>query len=179
MVFNMKWYFWILIIGISIKLVYILGTAVVVKYFIPLFGKTKPVIRKIPFGMKNAIASLKAKSKNKEEYLYHTYTFITTKYWSVFAGIWRNFPLLFEHRWPTLWKRKGYIGCHHFAHLVRIFLLKSGMFKDHEIRFKLSIYDWCVHQYCQVLINGKWIDVDAWGKKAGIPFGKAAKWVEL
>ena len=155
----MEWYWWVAIIGIAIKLLYIIGTFIVVKYFIPLFGYEKPVIRKIPKDMQMTIDQLRLDSHSKEEYLQNTYLAITAKYQSEFGGMWKYFPLHFETSWQKIWQRKGYIPCHHFAHLMRIFLVKSGMFNDNDIKFKISIYDWCVHQYCVVKVNGIWIPV--------------------
>jgi len=88
-------------------------------------------------------------------------------------GRFLHIPTLYIHSPEKLWNMKGkFIACHQACLLLRIFLVRSKIFSDDDIRVKYSVVNLNTHQYLQVNAEGSWIDVDVWGKKYGIPFGQ-------
>ena len=87
---------------------------------------------------------------------------------------WRN--LFFRN----LWKMKGKgIPCHMQSFFFQRLLEKR--MKKHHIRTKMLAFrkGMLLHFYSQIKLRGKWIDVDVWGKRWGIPFGKNVKNTKL
>ena len=127
----------------------------------------KPIIKKIQF--------LKKRSKNREAYLKNVYKFLTRKYQGKRRTILTKPKLLFETNLEKIWKIKGFIPCHTFSNLIRIFLVKSKKFKDKDIRIKHTFFQFSIHQYLEVKIKRKWKKVDGWAKGIGIKFGDHAR----
>lgn len=118
------------------------------------------------------LEKVKWKNLPKKEYVRKCYDFVAGRFtrlnkcWLRYP--WRNF--YFGNVWdfkgeslPCLIQNKLFQRC-----LLERFNkkeIKTAMTKN----FKKGAY---IHFYSQVKVNGKWIDVDVWGKKWGIPFGK-------
>ena len=63
--------------------------------------------------------------------------------------------------------------CTQQNYVLRLLLVKSGKFKDSEIRIKWTLVAYISpHQYLQVKVGkGNWVNVDMWGSSKGVPFG--------
>lgn len=73
--------------------------------------------------------------------------------------------------------KKGFLHCTKLNYLIRILLIKGGLFKEEDIELRWTS-TWLIfpHQYLKVKINkNKFINVDLWGKAYGIPFGSYAR----
>ena len=72
-----------------------------------------------------------------------------------------------------IWLRSGFLHCTAMNYLLRILLIKSGWFKEDDIRLGFSmIWYISIHQYLKVrLAPAEWMKVDIWyhyyGKKLG------------
>jgi len=75
-----------------------------------------------------------------------------------------------------LWGMNGPLHCTNFCYLLRTLLVKSEIFKEEEVKQKLSwVYYYWPHQYLKIKLGGEVVNIDAWGKKRGIRFGDYAK----
>lgn len=83
---------------------------------------------------------------------------------------------LFIHDFESLWRRNGFLHCHHMNYLLRTLLVSSGQFENIAITGHWTqIWILSPHQYLSVeLKNGNEIEVDLWGAAYGIPFGEHA-----
>ena len=70
----------------------------------------------------------------------------------------------------------GYMPCPQTNYLLRIFLVKSGWFKDEDIKRKHIFVNFVPHQYLKVKIGDRWIDVDVGEKQRGLPLGRHLKY---
>ncbi len=72
-----------------------------------------------------------------------------------------------------LWKKDGFLHCHHMNYLLRTLLLASGKFALEEIEARWTqIWLFSPHQYLAVTLeNGSVVETDLWGRVYGIPFG--------
>ncbi len=127
---------------------------------------------------KNTLKSLNNEIKSvtwinvpKEEYIRKCYDFVAERFTKMkrcyVKRPWRNFYF------TNLWKYKKSLPCHLQNNLFRRCLLKR--FDKKEVKTVVSRYiqkGVLIHFHSKVKLNGKWIDVDVWGKKRGIPFGK-------
>ena len=139
-----------------------------------LFSK-EPVPEKIPESMEDKIKEF-AKSKDKEIFLKKSFYHVVSK-----SRPRRGFTILrcneaFKTDIIYLWEKKGYIPCTSLNYLVRVMLVKSGLFREEDIELKLT-NTWyiMIHQYLRVRINEKkYINVDPFGYSFGIRFGDYA-----
>lgn len=143
--------------------------------FIPqLFHKDR-IPAQLPQEMENVVARLR-KTRSKDDCLREAYDILTTKYRGYRVTTYIDAYDAFDSNVEHLWKRNGFLHCHHFNYLLRILLLQSGKFHESDIRLKRSwVWFFSVHQYVRVKVQEKkWISVDMWGKSYGIPFGDYA-----
>lgn len=159
---------------------------IIVLYFILVFGLSRffiphlsfgsdPLPEKIPGDMERKIEELKNKSNYPKEFLELAYNFLGTKYHSERLATVLKFHFMFKSL-EDIWIRTGFIPCNQSNFLMRIFLIKSGWFKDEEIRRRQVFLNFVPHQYLQVKVDGEWLDVDVGEKYRGMPIGRHLKY---
>jgi len=106
----------------------------------------------------------------KEKYLQECYELITNRFRSTTYGFliyfWRNFYL------GNIWEKGNVLPCEIQSKLLEQCLLQK--FRKDEVRsiwvaFKRPLI---IHNFLEVRVNGKWISVDPWGRRHGIPLGE-------
>ena len=129
---------------------------------------------KIPKEYQKVISNIKKSSKNKYEFLRKSYNFLAKKYLGVRLNV--KYAELFGIDLKKVWKKK-IVFCTTMNYLLRLFLIKSGMFTEKDIRTKWSfIWFLSPHHYLQVKVSrNKWINADLWGQDHGIKFGDYAR----
>ena len=105
------------------------------------------------------------------DYIQKSYHFVADRFSRV-NKCWLKFPWR-NMFFTNIWKMKGFgLPCHVQNILFQRILRKRLKRKD--IR---TLTTWAlkksmlIHFYSQVKMGDKWVDVDVWGKKWGIPFG--------
>ena len=136
--------------------------------------KIYPRPDEIPTEMQNTINEIKM-SPSKEGCLKTVYEILTTKYHGSRVDTYLKFLNIFTHDIKTLWNTNGFMHCTNINYLMKILLIKSGMFEDNDIRLRWTLV-WYVspHQYIQVKVNSAWINIDIWASSYGIKFGDYA-----
>jgi len=71
---------------------------------------------------------------------------------------------------------KSYLPCTISSYILRIFLVKSGWFREADVRRRHVFVNFIIHQYLQVKINDKWLDVDVGEKQRGLSIGEHLKY---
>lgn len=129
----------------------------------------------MPNNMLDVINNLK-QSKNKIDCLHKAYDALTIRCqghrWAAIV----NFYNLFIYNPNKLWNKQKRIICTNMNNLMKILLVKSGFFKEADIKKKWTLV-WFIspHQYLKVKIdNNKYINIDIWGKANNIKFGDYA-----
>jgi len=135
-----------------------------------LFPKNK-IPDKIPPAMQLVVEELK-KSKSKEECLKKAFAVITSKYGGhklkTYILIWRIFTADLE----KIWRWNGFLHCIHFIYLMRVLLIKSGHFKDKDIKRKWTLVCYfSPHSYLDINLGNRTIHADPWGRAYGIKLG--------
>ncbi|MFH1275761.1 MAG: hypothetical protein ABIH82_01485 [Candidatus Woesearchaeota archaeon] len=98
------------------------------------------------------------------------YHFISEKYQMIshcyFKRPWTNFF------YRNMCKSNS-LPCHMYALLFNHCMKKKFKKKNLKIKFitKFPHYPF-IHFFSKIKLDGKWIDVDVWGRKRGVPFGK-------
>lgn len=138
-----------------------------------LFHKDK-IPTKLPEDMQRIVSRLK-KIKSKERIVKEAYKILTRKYRGYRILTYLRFYNAFDGL-DRLWGRRGFIQCHHFTYLMRILLVRSGKFKDSDVKLMVTtIWYSSPHQFLRIRIGRrKYIDVDMWGKVYGVKFGNYA-----
>jgi hypothetical protein len=140
-----------------------------------LFSK-QPIPEKIPKELSDKIKEF-SKVKNKDKFVEKCFLYIVGKWYGQRFGVFTRFPRLFEKDIFKIFKTQGYLHCTTINFLLRIMLIKSGLFKEEDIVLKITntwyIY---VHQYLEVkLSKTKTITLDPWNYHYGIPYGNYGK----
>lgn len=130
-----------------------------------------PLPEKIPADIEKKIIELKGSVNSPIEFLELVYDFLGSKYRSERLNTFLKFNYLYKDL-EFIWEREGYIPCTQNNLLMRIFLVRSKFFRDEDIRIKHVFVNFVIHQYLQVKLDDKWIDVDVGEKQRGLPIGK-------
>lgn len=163
----------------AIVVIYLLIVFILSRFVVPYLGfKDKQLPDKIPEDMQKAIEELKNKANSKNEFLELTYDFIGDKYKTGRLNVILRFNYLFKPV-EKIWQASGFMPCTQNNFLMRIFLIKSGFFKENEVKRKHSFFNFNIHQYLQVNLGGKWIDIDVGEKQRGMPIGRHLKYFGL
>lgn len=126
----------------------------------------------IPVEMESAVAALRD-SRNKMECLVRAYQLLSQKYRGYRIRTYVHILDALRSDLREIWRRSGFLHCMPLNYLLKILLVKSGYFRDGDVRFCWTLI-WFIspHQYVKVrLAEGQWVDVDLWGRAFGIPFG--------
>jgi len=127
---------------------------------------------KVPSDLQRVID--RVKSKSKMEILKGAYDAVTTKFTSSNWKTYARLPKVFQKDVNKLWSREV-LHCTHQNFLIRLILIKTGKFKESDIKLKRGLtYLLSPHQWLSVKVGNKWVDVDAYGRSYGVPFGKSA-----
>ena len=161
---------------LSSVVIYSLMFFVLSRFFIPHLGfKKLKVPKRLPKNVSLMIYRLKKKSKNRYDYLKNVYNCLTKKYQGKRGTLLKNPHLLFETNLRSIWAKKGFLPCHTFNYLMRLFLVRSKMFKEKEIKIGHTFFNFNLHQYMEVKVKNKWLKVDPWARGIGIKFGNYAR----
>jgi hypothetical protein len=142
---------------------------------IPNFCPNKQIPAKLPADMEAAVNKLK-KSRNKKECLEKAYKMLSEKYHGEKLKTYARIYELFITDIGKLWEKSGYLHCTNINYLMRILLVKSGFFKDTDIKLKWTLLGMISpHQHMEVKFgSGEWVKVDIWARKFGIKLGDYA-----
>lgn len=139
---------------------------------IPHLFKKLPIPTITSSGMQEAIA-LVASSQSQEEALERAFGVITTRYEGYRFHTYIFFWKAFQRNPNNIWDRTGFLHCTHLNYLLRILLVKSGWFTDHDIGIKLTnVYYYSIHQCLTLKIGDSTIALDPWGHVFGVPLGQ-------
>lgn len=138
-----------------------------------LFSKTL-LPKSLPTEIQVTINDLK-KSNTKEECLKQAYEIMNKKYRGYRIKTYTRLFDLFTTDIKKLWSRSGFLHCTNINYVMRVLLIKSGHFQESDIRLKWTlIWYMSPHQYLQIKVANKWIDIDIWAYAYGIKFGDHA-----
>lgn len=174
-----------MIIFLIIITSYLLIVFVLSRLVIPHLGFKKDSLPKnIPVGWQKEIEFLKNKANNAEEFLFLTYNYLGQKYSYKSRPFFRRFKIFPNFRTlflglDELYRRKGFMHCTQLNFLLCLFLINSGFFKEEDIRLKHVFVNFFIHQYAQVHLNNKWVDVDIFDYSNGLKIGEHLKTFSL
>jgi hypothetical protein len=132
-----------------------------------LFSKT-PVPEVLPDEMQKIINEIK-QSLSKEECLKRAYEIMISKYRGYRVKTYTKLFDVFNQDIATLWDKNGFLHCNNINYLLRTLLIRSDFFTEDEIRLRWTLV-WYIspHQYAQVNIDDKWVNVDVWANAYAI-----------
>lgn len=161
----------ILIMSLWLVVVYIFVVFVGIWLVVPYYGFNNPKRKKVPDEYLKVIDEINNRSKNNVEYLKNVYDFLTSKYYGSKIELFTKWNYAFDDIFSH---KMGFIPCNIFNQILKTMLLQSQRFEEKDIRKRIVLLNFFIHQYLQVRVEDKWIDVDLEYKNIGIPFGKHA-----
>jgi hypothetical protein len=103
------------------------------------------------------------------------YEYIGNRYFTGRLETLFKFSYLFKD-FSEIWRISGYAPCTQSNFLLRIFLVRSGLFNSEDIKRKHVFFNFILHQYLKIKIENKWLCVDVGEKQRGMPLGQHLKW---
>ncbi len=151
---------------------YILFVFVFLRLVIPGMGfRPSPLPRRIPGWLSEEIERLSREYPSKHAFLRASYQYLTRNY----QGGRMKTILLFWHLFYSPFRiRSGYIPCTTHNLLLRLMLIRSGKFREEDIRTQVVFLNFSLHQYLKVRIGSRLIFVDPNSHYLGVPFGSRA-----
>jgi len=130
------------------------------------FGGFKPP-KELPEELREAVAYLESKSADQQSYLQAVYGLVmkkTFEQWrhSRFKAATRLHRLAIKDL-KEIWLTRDFIYCGPINFVVFVLLVKSKYFTEKDIKVKHVFLNFVPHQYLQVKVGGKWVDVDPAG----------------
>jgi len=161
---------------IYIVLLYVVIIFILSRFFIPhLKFWPERLPDNIPGEMELIINQLKAKANSPMNFLKLSYEYIGDKYRSERFNTILKFHYLFKDL-NEVWRLPGYMPCTQSNCLMKIFLVRSGFFKESDIKTRHVFVNFVPHQYLKVRIGSEWFDIDVGEKQRGMPIGKHLKY---
>ncbi len=155
------------LLSIAIVAGYFFIVFVLLRLVAPYMGfRPYPLPVEIPGEMKSAILNLENQTQDQNSYLEAVYRFVLGR-WEhsrLKAGL--LLPKLFKKDLTEIWHTKGFVYCTSINFIVYVLLAKSKYFTAQDVKIRHVFLNFVPHQYLQVRIGEKWVDVDPAG--AGI-----------
>lgn len=147
---------------------------VLLRLVVPYMGFRKtPIAESLPAHLQSVIDDIKASSSNQTEALRLSYNYVVQQYYGgrikTVLNFWRAFGS-YENKSP------GFLPCNMQNQLLRTILVKTDYFKDADIEVRVTPFNFFIHQYLVVNINGQSIAVDPWSHFLGLELGKKSSW---
>ncbi|NQU79099.1 hypothetical protein HQ545_04995 [Candidatus Woesearchaeota archaeon] len=129
----------------------------------------------LPKSMEDVIKELQG-CKTKRLCVKKAYSILSKKYRGYRLLTYLRFFNLFEPNINRIWARTGFLHCVTLNYLMRILLVRSGLFDEGDIRIRWTLV-WYIspHQYLNIRLDkNKSINIDLWAKAYHIGFGDYA-----
>ena len=129
----------------------------------------------LPTEMELIIEELR-KCSSQRECMQKAYDVLTKRYRGCRIETYTLLWHIFIEDITNLWNRTGFLHCHNMNFLMRVFLVKSGHFRNEDIenRWTLVWYK-SPHQYLRITLeDGTQTYIDIWGHDHGIKLGDYA-----
>jgi hypothetical protein len=140
----------------------------VLRLVVPFMGFSEPEVPKqIPDEMVQMIKTWEAQASKPEDFLQNVFEFVRKNWWSDRFKTILKFPLAFRSDINQIWHERGYAHCTTANYVLFVLLVNSKFFKPGEIRFRQVFLNFFIHQYLQVRVGDRWLDVDPGGSNIG------------
>jgi len=123
----------------------------------------------LPAHFQAEIFALDVAATDDADFLARAYGFVTAKYWGSRVKTLTHFWLAFT---DPVGQPPGFMHCTGQNYLLRLILVKSGRFQESDIKIKVVPLNLFIHQYLQVKLGDRWVDVDPWSAFLHVPLGK-------
>ncbi len=157
------------------KVVILIATYLFLMFFlsrliIPRLGFKKARLPgKLPKVLQEEVNKLKG---SKEAILKKSYELVTKRFYGGEGRTILEFSKLFWKDPEKEWERGGFAQCNTQNYFLRMFLIKSGKFKESDIKIIHSMFRLSIHQILAIKLNKGWVYADPWGNYKGIPLGR-------
>lgn len=169
---NFIWIILLVLAGYSFIVYFVL------RLIVPFFGYGGfKMPAEIPQEIKQKISELEGRSASQNEYLKAAYDFIIGR-WNLSRGTTILYAArAFRSNILKIWNSPGYAHCTTQNYILFLLLAGSRYFKPEDIKTKVVVFNFFIHQYLKVKVRDTWVDTDPAG--AGIrgePLGRHIEW---
>lgn len=153
--------------------IYVFSMFVASRFVIPHLRKEK-IPERLPKEMEEALKSIKKKNKTKKDVAKACFDIVVKRYPGKRIFFFTHPHKLFYKDINKIWADKEFQPCTIQGYVLRVMLIKSGYFTEDDIKLCHSFVDFVIHLSIKVNIDGEWVNMDPWGYKSGVPYGKYA-----
>jgi hypothetical protein len=125
------------------------------------FSKS-PLPEAIPKEFEKKINDIRKKSKGKEDFLKKSLDFVSGRCMIGTFKCYTEMNKLFWNDIESIYAERGYLPCTSQNHMLRMMLVRSGLFSDKDITQHCTFVDFNVHQYLKVKVGKNIIKADPW-----------------
>jgi hypothetical protein len=156
-------YLILVILGVYFFLIFVVARLVV-----PFMGFNgyEPYVN-LPLEIKKVISDLEKTSIDQMSYLQAVYDLVLDKTLHQWKHTRFKAGLYFRRAWvkdlTEIWQTKNFIYCTAINYLVFTMLVGGEFFKKDDVRIRHVFVNFFIHQYLQVKVGEKWLDVDPAG----------------
>lgn len=152
---------------------------VVIRLVFPFMGFSGKLSmpQQIPPEVQAKIRELENASATPEQYLKSAYDYVAStwhagRFTTIFMA-----SMAFRKDLSKLWDSPGFAHCNTQNYILFVLLADSKFFEADDVRTRTVFFNVFIHQYLEVKLDGKWIDVDPAGASIhGKPFGEHIEW---
>ena len=132
--------------------------------------------REIPLVVREKIDELESKSTNQLEYLTAAYNYVTATWRAGRLTTIFYAHLAFRKNLTALFSAPGFAQCNTQNYVLFVLLAGSKYFKPSDVQVKTVFFNMFIHQYLEVIVEGKILKVDPAGASIrGMPLGTYIK----
>jgi hypothetical protein len=162
--------FWVLLIVAALYFFIIFVVARLVVPFMGFGGLAQPL--QIPKEIAQKISELEMTSSGANDYLRASYNFVVSRWHAGRMDTVYYANLAFRNNLQQIWRQPGYGHCNTQNYLLFVLLTGSKFFAPIDVKLKTVFFNFFIHQYLQVRVEGSWLDVDPAGASIrGEPLG--------
>ncbi len=143
---------------------------ILARILVPHLGFSRqPLPTVLPESIQKKIDQFNTEATDDADFLSKAYGYVTATYQGSRVRTITNFLRAFENPIDHV---PGFMHCTGQNYLLRLILVKNGRFQESDIRIKVVPLNLFIHQYLEVRVSERWVDVDPWSAFLNVPMGK-------
>lgn len=144
--------------------VYFFLVFVVLRLLVPFLGFGRFMMpENLPEEIKNAVQELEGRSLSQEDYLKSAYDLVIARWHAGRMVTIFKARSAFRKNLSTIWNSPGYAHCNTQNYILFVLLAGSRFFQAKDIEPRCVFFNFFIHQYLRVRINGEIVAADPAG----------------
>ena len=163
-------------VAFGLPIVYLLLVFGVSHLVLPFYGfqSTRPA-DSLPEEVSRKVKELEDGSKDARDFAEKVFDFVRSRWGAARMATIIHLPLAFRTDLSKLWQQPGFAHCQTINYIYISMLTHSPWFSPADVRTCYQFFNGVMHQYCQIRIDGEWLDADPSVTYLPLKLGERAK----